>query len=84
MGMLLQLKWNYLQRIVPGVSTLMGPNGEAIREKLSPALFGGEEINPDFRKSLGHSIKHGGFGITDPRLLEESAYNTPRRIVGNW
>ena len=23
--MLLQLKWNYMQRTVPGVSTLMGP-----------------------------------------------------------
>ena len=56
----------------------MGPIEEALREKLFPALFGGEEINADFRKILGHSVKHGGLGITDPRLSVESAYNTPQ------
>ena len=38
----LQLKWQYLQRIVPVVCTLMGPIEEALREKFFPALFGGE------------------------------------------
>ena len=47
--MSLQLKWQYLQRTVPGVGTLMGPIEEALREKLFPSLFGGEEITADFR-----------------------------------
>ena len=42
LGMSLQLEWQYLQRTVPGVSTLMGPIEEALREKFFPALFGGE------------------------------------------
>ena len=50
-GMLLQLKWKYLQRIVPVVGTLMGPIEVALREKIFPALFGGEEINTDFREN---------------------------------
>ena len=64
----LQIEWKYLQRTVPGVDTLMGPIEEALREKYFPALFGGEEINADFRKILGHSVKHGGLGIPYPQL----------------
>ena len=55
---------------------------EALREKFFPALFGGEEINADFRKILGHSVKHGGLGIPDPRLSAESAYNTSKADSG--
>ena len=36
----------------------MGPIEEALREKFFPALFGGEEINADFWKILGHSVKN--------------------------
>ena len=53
---------------------MMGPIEEALLEKLSPSLFGGEEITADFRNILGHSVKHGGLGITDPWLSAESAY----------
>ena len=35
--------------------------------------FGGEEIDADFRKILGHSVKYGGLGIPDPWLSAESA-----------
>ena len=44
----------------------MGLIEEALREKLFPALFGGEDINSDFRKILDHSVKHGSLGIPDP------------------
>ena len=40
LGILLQLEWQYLQRTVLGVGTLMGPIEEALREKLFPVLFG--------------------------------------------
>ena len=76
--MLLQSEWQYLQKTVPGVGTLMGPVEEARREKIPPLLFGGEEIDADFRKILGHGVKHGGLGIPDPRQSEESAYNTSK------
>ena len=51
----------------------MGPIEVALRKKFSPALFGGEEINADFRKILGHNFNHGGLGILNPRLSAESA-----------
>ena len=43
-----------------------------------PSLFRGEEIGADFRKILGHGVKHGSLGIPDPRLSAESAYNTSK------
>ena len=45
-------------------------------------VFGGEDITADFRKILGHSVKHGGLGIPDPRFSEESAYNTSKADSG--
>ena len=80
--MSLQLKWQYLQRTVPGVGTLMGPIEEALRENIFPSLCGGEEFTAEFRKILIHSVKHGGLGIPDPRLSAESAYNTSKAASG--
>ena len=67
-----------MQRTVPGVGTLMVPIEKALREKFFHALFKGEENNSDFRKILGHIVKHGDLGITDPWLSAESAYNTSK------
>ena len=60
----------------------MGLIEEALREKFFPTLFRGEEINADFREILGQSVKHGDLGIMDPRLSEESAYNTSKATIG--
>ena len=78
LGMLLQLEWQYLQRTVPRVGTLMGAIEEALIEKCYPSLFREEEITSDFRKILGHRVKHGGLGIPDPRSSLEIAYNTSK------
>ena len=60
----------------------MGPIEEAQREKFFLALFKGEEINADFWKILGHSVKHGALGIRDHRLSAESSYNTSKVASG--
>ena len=54
----------------------MDPIEDSLREALFPALFGGEEVSNNLRDILGHSVKHGGLDITDPRLLAECAHNT--------
>ena len=41
LGMSLQSEWQYLERTVPGVGTLMGPIKEALIEKFFPSLFVG-------------------------------------------
>ena len=58
------------------------PIKEALREKFFPTLFGGEEINANFRKILGHSVKNGSLGIPEPWLSAESAYNTSNTASG--
>ena len=80
--MSLQLKCQYLQMTVPGFSTFMGPIEETLREKFFPSLFGGEDINADFRKILGHSVKHGGIGIPEPWSSAYSAYNASKAASG--
>ena len=68
LGILLKLDWQYLYRTVPGVGTLISPIEEALREKFSPEIFRGEEINADFRHILGHIVNHGGLVLLDPWL----------------
>ena len=80
--MSLKLEWKYLQRTVPRVVTLMGNIKEALREKLFPVIFGGEDIDTNFRKILGHIVNHGGLDITGPRFSAESAYNTYKASIG--
>ena len=71
--MSLQFEWKYLQRIFPGVGSMMGHIEDSLREEFFPEMFGGEEFSSDLREILGHSVKHGGLGIPDPRLLAERA-----------
>ena len=66
------------QMTVSRVGALMGPIKETLRDKLFPALFGGEDINADFRKILVHNVKHSGLGIPDPQQSAECAYNTSK------
>ena len=60
----------------------MGPIENALKEKFFLVLFRVEEINADFWKILGHSVKHGGLVITDPRLAADSACNTSSSSSG--
>ena len=78
----LQLEYQYLQKTIPRVCTLIDPIEEALREKYFPTLFGGEEINAKFWKILDHSVKHGVLCIQCPRLSVESAYNTSKADSG--
>ena len=54
----------------------------ALREKLSPALFRGEEVDADFWKIPGHSVKRGRLGTPEPCLSEKTEYNTYRSSRG--
>ena len=58
----------------------MGPIDEALQETLFPALFRGEEVDADFRKILGRSVKCGGLGIPEPQLSVVSVYNTSKEV----
>ena len=67
LGMLLQLEQKCLQKHLSGVGALIGHIEEALREKFFPALFRGEEVDADFQKILGHSVKRGSLIILEPQ-----------------
>ena len=56
----------------------MGPIEKAIREKFFTVLFGGEGYQCLLSSHNGSSVKHGGLGITEPRLSAEIVYNTSK------
>ena len=76
--MSIQLEWQYLQRTVPGVGNMMGTIEDTLIEALFPELFGGEEVSADLREVLGYSVKRGGLGISDSRMLVEHVYNNSK------
>ena len=82
LGVSLELEWYYLQRTIPRVGTLMVPIKEAIRQTFFTAIFEGEEVNNNFRKILGHSVKHDGLVTTDSWLSEEIAHSTSKSAFG--
>ena len=74
--MLLQTESQYLQRILPGVGTIIGPIEDALREAFLPALSGGEEVSDDLREILGHKVKRGGLNLPYPCLSVDHAYKS--------
>ena len=54
--MSLQLEWQYLQRTVPGVGTLMGPIEEALRGISPPRYSGGRISTQTSGKSLAIAL----------------------------
>ena len=61
----------------------MGPIEEALREKLFPLLFCGEEINADLGKILGHGVNHGNLGIPDPGCQRRVPTTPLSQIAGS-
>ena len=64
-----ELEWQYLQRTVPGVGTLMGPIEEALREKFFPALLWGGEINAHFSDNPRPYRQAWRLGYTGPLVV---------------
>ena len=55
---------------------------EAPRETFFHALLGGDEIDENFQKILGHSVNNRGLYIMDPWWTEDHAYITPKGNYG--
>ena len=59
----------------------MSPIENALINTFLPAIFRGGEVYNDFQKILGHSVKHGGLGIPEPRFSLERVYNTSKATI---
>ena len=63
----LQMEWQYIQRVVPGIAPLFQPLEKAIQDQFLPALLGeNDPITGELRKILSLSTKSAGIGIWDP------------------
>ena len=80
LGMLLQLKRQYLQRNISGVVTLMKSIELDLREYFFPALFVGQDVDDDLKELLIHDVKQDGIGILDSRNLAEWGHATPVEV----
>ena len=67
LGISIQLKWQYLQRTVPIVGTMVGLIEESLRENFLPVIVLGEEVNVNLQKIIGRSVKYGDLGIPEPQ-----------------
>ena len=76
LGMLLQLKWQYLQRNLPVVSAPMEPIDTALKEAFFTALFWGEDVEDGLRYVLRYGVKFSGLGIPAPRRKAARVYAT--------
>ena len=63
----LQSEWQYLQRVVPGLSEAFGPVEDALRKKFFPALLQVDATTVErFRPLWALPPKQGGLGVPDP------------------
>ena len=49
LGVSLQIQWQYLQRAVSGVGSLMCPIEDSLKEAFFPTLLVAEEVSSDLR-----------------------------------
>ena len=84
LGMLLQSEWQYLQRTVSRVGTLMGPIEEALREKIFPRYLGGRRSTLIFGKSWAMVLNTAAQVYLTHGSKRSVPTTPPRRLVGNW
>ena len=62
----LQMEWQYLQRVVPGVADSFEPVEKALVDEFLPALLGENVLFAELREVLSLPIKSAGLGISNP------------------
>ena len=72
----LKLNWQYLQRNVARVGTLVEMIESALKGGVFPTLSGGEELDDDLREVLGHGAKRCDIDIPDPWKSAEWGHAT--------
>ena len=78
-----QSEWQYVQRVVPGISPHFAKLNETLVESFLPALFGEPLDDPnDPRLHLASlPVKHGGLGISNPQGSAKDSYLDSRQAT---
>ncbi|KAG0712434.1 hypothetical protein GWK47_018463 [Chionoecetes opilio] len=73
----LQHRWSFVKRTIPGISLLLRPLENSIRNTFLPALLRSHIIGDNERALLTFPPRLGGMGITSPeRLADEENLNS--------
>ncbi|KAG0715944.1 hypothetical protein GWK47_010782 [Chionoecetes opilio] len=73
----LQHRWSFVKRTIPGISPLLRPLENSIRNTFLPALLRSHIMGNDERALLTLPPRLGGMGITSPeRLADEENLNS--------
>ena len=67
----LQHRWSFVMRTIPGISTLLRPLENSIRNVFLPALLRSHALRDDERALLVLPPRLGGMGITSPEKLAD-------------
>ena len=70
----LQHRWNYVMRTIPGISDLLRPLENCIRNVLLPALLRSRPLRDEERALLALPPSLGGMGITSPEKLADTEH----------
>ena len=68
-------RWTYIQRTIPGISSLFGPLEEAIKEKLIPAIIG-RHVNELEREIFSLPVRMGGLNLRNPMETADAEFKT--------
>ncbi|KAG0718946.1 hypothetical protein GWK47_051511 [Chionoecetes opilio] len=67
----LQQRWSFVKRTIPGISPLLRPLENSIRNTFLPALLRSHIIGDNERELLTFPPRLGGMGITSPERLAD-------------
>ena len=77
----LKHRWTYLTRTVPGISDLMKPLEDRIRQNLIPALTNQKQHSDVERNLLALPPRMGGLGIINPTKISDSEYDNSVKLT---
>ena len=73
-------KWTYLSRTVPGISTLLQPLEDVVREHLLPSLTGRSALSELERELLALPARLGCLGMINAVVEMDEAYKSSVQI----
>ena len=77
----LKHKWNYVLRTIPGITELLQPLEECIRNEFMVVISNGHICSDDERDLLALPVRMGGLGIINPTVLTETEHSNSLKVT---
>ena len=73
-------RWAFIQRTIPGISSLFAPLEDCLRETFIPSIIG-RNISDTEREIVSLPVRYGGLGIPNPVETCEREYNASLTVT---